>query len=306
VAWSSSPAPTYNDAPTFVAKNLIEGSSPDDAKWTDTGHQDATGGNVFNDTDFPTKYAFDRFGHKVTKPSGALAQLWYYNVTVTDLDEAGGILILNHNLGSFGGGGVRVKVQTADVDDYGDSQGPGNEENAPANRRTIHDFGNVTDNKRLVALPSTVYSNLERIRIELSHASVNFRPQIGEFHVGPVNNITHGPRTPYDPDRQHTEVSELVSKSGIITSYARYSQQSILDIRVQLDKDADVTAIQDTYEDTDGGNKACLLLTKPVSDLKLAYWVKIPNDLNIPSVGPAERLLTFPCRELAPFRRKES
>lgn len=278
MAYSTTAAPTWTDQVGFVPRNILTAAA---AKW----HTASDGSDDVTDNDFPCAFGVDGYPHKVTKPSGAAATTWYLRFLDPLIDDVDVVAIVNHNFGDPSGG-CNVRFETASDDAF----------TTPV---TIHSFGVVPTTTRLIALPTTTFTGLERVRIRL--VSTNpFVPQLGEVIMGSLYQVGW-PKRPFDKLSMTSDVTRQTSKGGVTTTHRRFARRARkrLSIRTQ---DSDLIAnAREVYRLTDGGAKASLFLQYPSTRPTYGYMVTSPTELDLPnSVGPAEQSWTWELDEVAP------
>ena len=294
MAWTSKASRTFVDTPLFVCSNIMEGG---EQKWTTDGDQSSTDQSS---ADVPATWAVDYRNTKRSKPGLAGFSTWYFNSTTPNQQQTDLIYIGNHNFADAPSG-CTVLVYTADQDDFGDGQGTPSD--PPGNQAIIHDFGIITDDLPLVVLPSTVYNNVDRIRIRIGSGVTSFVPEIGEFFVGQAINLEYPPLQPYDEEYQESNFTENQSLSGDIVRYKNFARRQMFNYEFIAGTDSEAAKFREIYALTNGGQRACVLMPNPLTEADRAHMVLIDPTIDLPNIeGLATRQFRFPCKEIAPFR----
>jgi len=287
MSWSSTSRAAHGDYPALLAGNALEGTGYT-RRWTTTGTM--TGTDV-TDADHPARYAVDGHYHLDTRPTGT-SSTWSLNFQANPLATGDSFLILGHNCGDISGG-VGVSIQTADSDDW------------LTNPQTIHDFGTVTSNARLVYLASSVWTGLTRVRVRLT-AGVNFIPQISEVVIANRYVLEHYPKIPRDEYALVSDVSTQVTKSGAVVTYERSVGQRVDPFVLQLQTTTEIATVRQAFKAARYGSKRIILIEQPNTVPGAAHVMKIDPALTLQRLGPFEREGSIPMTEVAPFYEIET
>lgn len=256
MVYANDPLAAHADVPAVVAGNVVEGASGLIGRWT-TG-----GGMVDSDLthpEYPITAAFDRFLHVDTRPVAA-ASLYYLDLRARSTIGGDVIMIAGHNLN-----GATVRVETANDDPFA------------TDLVTIHDFGVVAQTSRLIAVLSTFWYQLERLRIRVSLPSPGI-PQISEFMFGERHVLPRNPNVPYDDREEFSEIDKIRSKGGIQVNYSEGATRvRVAPIKFTIDDPAHVSMFRAIFEETNGGHKPMLLIDKPNSVPGTGYWMDWQN-----------------------------
>jgi hypothetical protein len=268
---------------------LASANGPSDANWTKDG---VYAGPYYNLTDYPTKRAFDCFGHLPTKPDAATPDdLWYYDFLIPAGATLEVFAIINHNFDQIPGG-VAMDIQVADNSSF----------TSAVSLTSL--VSTLTSKKRYVEIFANPVSGATHGRIALA-AAANFVPEIGEFWLGEIIQIPTIPVNPFDDRKRLSNREDLVSLSGIISSFQTHYLGSEWEFGFQVGKDDAREAIRQTYIDSEGFKKLVLLTPDPDYPLD-SYLAKGPSQLHLPLSGPYLRETdSFTFKESSPFRRAE-
>lgn len=298
MAFGTSAAATLNPAHVWLPSNLLDVAET--VAWTSNGETDASGANLLDDSDYPLARLNDYRASLRSQPNTAANTTVYLNLGWSSAVKptVAGIVMHGHN---FADAPVTVTVEVADDAAYS------------SNLTEIHDFGQVTDDKRLVAIFASRYTNVEHMRIKMV-AGAGHKPQLGEcfvFASASLGNlrVADGPLQPYDDRMMRSRLARVESDAGDVVSYERFLGQSIKDYRYRFGRDEETTKLRAVWKTARKGARAVYVIEDP-SDADLAsrtYLLSLPNELAIKNTaGRYTREVAFECVELAPFVETES
>ena len=280
--WSTTVISAHGDFPAFVVRNVLEGAAYN-RRWTTSG---AMNGTDATSAGYPAARIQDRFWHLDTRPNAG-GTLWYLNMEANPLLTADVFVIAGHNFADASGG-VGVKLQTADSDDWS------------SNPMDMYDFGTVTTSARLVRVDSSNWGGLTRVRLRLA-TSGSFVPHVCEVFLGDRMVLSHAPVVPWDEKAIRSDITRHKAKSGVIATYTRNSGQRVAAMTVHPNTSTRTTQIRNAFAYSDYGAKSFVLIDKPNTGPSEAYFMVREPEIELALQGPNDRIGLIAMEECSPF-----
>jgi len=264
--------------------------------------RDATGdtfnlGSDISDSTAPTNRLIDNKSNLVSNPNTTFTHGHVLIDTQSNPIEFDFFAIVNHNLGTIGGGGT-ITVDVADDEDFS------------VNLRTA--VASITvaagDNKRLSDLVlfhtgSTAlrYTGVEFIRVHLA-GFTSGTPFFGELIFGRRRQLEFKPTLSYGPDNLASDVDDFVSKTRVMTRHIRAQGYRELNANLNPSTDPFRTDLITFYKtESNFGTVPFIWIEDPNARPREFNWMLMdPPAFNFPLVGPFERNLQLVATEQGP------
>lgn len=291
MAYGTSTAQSPNAAHTWLAANLLDVA--DGVLWTSDG--DGDGAAEVADSDYPVAFLNDYRAGPVSKPDlNATTHYLNFEWSSSVKPTCGGIIIHNHNLL-----GATVTVEVADDAAFS------------SNLATVHNFGTVSTDARLIAIFASRYTNVEHLRLKIVFSSAD-TPQIGEVFIW--SSLTtynlrtaDGPLKPFDNRAMRSKGPRLESDSGDVVTYERTLGQADFEgLTYRFGRDDEYVKMRALWKAARYGTRAAYLIEDPTADSAdlpaSTFLLSLPLSFDARNTaGRYVRELAFPCVELGPF-----
>ena len=293
-----------NDKPMFVVQ---QAGTASDAHFTSDGEHVDTDKT---DSSFPAARAYDDLGSLLTKYASASASdsTKYYNFYFATGITFDTVIILGHNFNSLSL--TTAAIEIADSEDFSSNQkriaaftiSGGSADSRFAIFNLNSESGGTAYSSSGTAQR---YSNVQYVRLKLTKSSGSYIPEVGEIILGRRYQLQRNPDLPYNNKNEQSLVSDYVSNSGITKRYTFYRGQAVRAFQASISASAEITVIEDWFNDINEGTRPFVYVETPSSSPKSQLMILDDAGLSFPLVGPTERRLAFGMTEQPPFLSRE-
>ena len=292
MAFGTNPVVSHEDAPTFLALSALEGGlvTPR-SRWSLT---EDFGGADDTDNLFPAHGAFDRQAFIDTRSSTATTTAFFLGRIPNKAFNT--IVLEGHNLGTIATGGCDVQLRISDGEAF-------------PTPTLVHDFGTITDNKRICVALNTTFSNAERVSLRVlpNTGSFTAQPQISELFLSIRNVLGRQPNHPWDEKSLQSKVSKTISPSGVITIYAQATLGRFANLNFKSGINADRDAFRSAFNGIEG-YLPFYFIDRPNTNPSLTcyrmVWTNPKLFLEL-YAGPTARRTSIAMEESAPYLSAE-
>ena len=250
----------------------------------------------------------DSTGFSAYSSGGKFTTVKFYNFYFSTSISFDTLCITGHNLNSLGA--ISVSLEIADSNTFG------------SNLKEIAKYtvSGSTDNRILITNLNSAggsntysssgtaqrYSSVAYARLKIIHATANDVPKIGEIFLGTRYQLQRNPDVPWNNKNEFSSVTDFTALTGIVKRYVAYRGQAIRSFRASIAASAEITVIDDWFNDINEGTKPFLYIETPSSAADARIMILDDAALRFPLVGPSERVLEFSMTEQPPYLSVES
>ena len=262
-------------------------------EWSDAG---SFAGASLEDASYPTGRAYDRGATTRTRPSTAAATRYLLFNLATSPPDIDFIAIINHNLGTIGGGAT-VAFEIANGSTF-------------AGAISLASW-TPTTNVRLVDLTlgggNNRYTTVPYARLVFTNLGAS-KPEVGEVWFGKRRQMPHWPQHPWEPAHVEGADNEVFdADGGDLVTYQRHGGRFEQSMEMKFATDANAAILTGFWSDCSYGAKKGIVIPKPNSAPTRAHLCAWPGGLPPPApMTPSKRRYRLDMREAAPFYSSES
>lgn len=290
------------DKPIIAANALTQA---DRIEWRDAAGSTFNLGVDLTDSAFPPSRIIDSKSNVVTQPNTSLPAGGGHLLIDTSSNpiEFDFVAIVNHNLGTIGGGGD-IRMSIANDEDFSSDLRLDIAVFGPAGVPIPSNDGRLLDIQLDVLFnigtDATRYSGVEFIRFEVAGFSPG-TPFFGEIIFGRRRQLQFKPRIPWGPDDKASSVDDAETKSGVINRHINHKGKREFAANLNPSTDPFRSELITFYDtDTDFGTRPFVWIEDPQASPLSFHWLFMDPEFSFPFVGPFERSLIIAAREQGP------
>ena len=296
-----------NDKPMMVVQQI---KNPSGSGWREAagevGDPDRTAAT------FPAYRAYDELGSVLTKDTASTDTEKYFILDMGSNTIAFDTLfILGHNFNSVGASTVALHI--SDGDDFAASGvntveifNSGSLSGTTDTRISCFNLNHAGGTTYSAGGTAKQFTNVRYIRIKVTTNGLASRQlAMGELFLGQRYSLQRNPDIPWNNKDERSLSTDFTSKSGVSKRYVMYRGQATRQFSSVIAADAEISNIEDWFNDIDEGTRPFVYVETPSSSPKPMLCLLDSPVLAFPLNGPFERLLTFGMVEQTPFLSRE-